>query len=48
LDEVLIALHPEAGPAKSGHDAGRDCLPKPERVADRQHEVTDFETIAIS
>ena len=48
LDEVLVPLLSQTGPAKGAHKTGGHRLPKAERIADREHEIPDFELIAIA
>ena len=46
LDEVLVPLLSETSAAEGAHKAGGHRLPKPERIADSDDEIPDFELIA--
>src|SRR4051794_21657353 len=48
LDELLVAFLTETGATQRTHEARGHGLPEPERVADGDDEVTDFEPIAVA
>src|SRR4051812_28878674 len=48
LDEVLIPLFAQPGAAKRTDQPGRDGLSQAERIADRNHEIADFQAVAVA
>ena len=47
LDEELIIAGRDLGAGKCGDDAHGDGLADPEGIADRQHQVTDLDLVAV-
>src|SRR5215510_13062133 len=48
LDEILVALLAETGAAEGADNARCHSLSKAEGIADGDHEVTDFEAVAVA
>src|SRR5690349_7670287 len=48
LDELLIALLADAGAPQRADKTGRYGLSQAEGIADRQHEIADFERVAVA
>src|SRR5690606_6220720 len=47
LNEILIPLNTEAGATQRTDDAGSHGLPKPERIANRDHKISNLGRIAV-
>src|SRR6185369_2485008 len=48
LNEVLVCFDAEIGAAFGGNDAHRHRLADAERIADRQHDVTQAQTAGVA